>query len=114
MEYIMGTSSTLDLTARLEELWREHKPLTLSRLSAVESALQAREAGDLSSDLCSEAALESHKLAGSLGTFGLQEGTEAARAIEVWLDSYASGNPRSVREFRNNYDVLASAVMSRG
>ncbi|GAC1645166.1 MAG: hypothetical protein NVS9B15_02630 [Acidobacteriaceae bacterium] len=109
----MGTSAALDLRTRLDQLWSDHMPLTLSRLSAVEAALCAFESGDLRPDLCAQAAMESHRLAGALGTFGLQEGTEAARSIEMWLDAYACGNPQSIREFRELYVSLAASVMSR-
>lgn len=70
----------------LAALWAEHRGTNLDRIAVLErtaDALLRRRADD---DLLLEGARAAHKLAGSLGTFGLQEGTDAARLIEAELE----------------------------
>lgn len=51
-------------------------------MQLLEDAVSALGRGALDADGAAEATREAHKLAGSLGTFGMPEGTTQARAIE--------------------------------
>jgi len=70
----------------LNRLWTRFLPEIEHRLALVESASGAASAGALDSATRQAAHEAAHKLAGSLGTFGLQRGTELARQIEHILD----------------------------
>jgi HPt (histidine-containing phosphotransfer) domain-containing protein len=76
-----------DLDATIAALWREARPRVLARIDVVAQAAAALRAGRLDADLAAHARREAHKLAGALGTFGLPDGTETARAVEQRLEA---------------------------
>ncbi len=71
----------------LKQLWVRHKPTIVERLEAFEHACAMASALDPKAR--EEARSIAHKLAGSLGTFGLQEGTEKAREAEAIFNGEA-------------------------
>ena len=71
--------------ALLSDLWQRNLPLIEQRMAVLERA----SAGPITEELRSEAANVAHKLAGSLGMFGYQQGTEIARELECLLESPA-------------------------
>jgi HPt (histidine-containing phosphotransfer) domain-containing protein len=86
--------------AGLNEIWRRTRPALLARVASIEQATLASAA---------EAEIESgrtdsHRLAGVLGTFGLDRGTELARELERSLDEpsarVATHTRRLVTELR--------------
>jgi HPt (histidine-containing phosphotransfer) domain-containing protein len=66
----------------LARLWAKFLPEIEQRVAVLDAAARALEAGTLSDELREAAHAAAHKLAGSLGTFGLQRGTEVARRAE--------------------------------
>src|SRR5579871_2387613 len=80
-------TSPEELQAKLQKMWQQVLPLMMRRLEVVSRASQELAAGALNADLHSEAIHEAHKLAGALGVFGLQEGSECALKIEQLLES---------------------------
>lgn len=70
--------------ALLAVLWQRVRPLVEERLATIELAATA---APLTEELRKEAANSAHKLAGSLGMYGYDEGTRVAREIEILLDS---------------------------
>lgn len=67
-------------------LWERHGPTNDERVDLLErAALALLESDHLPADARSAAEAAAHKLAGSLGTFGLDEGTELARRAEAML-----------------------------
>lgn len=73
------------LADALARLWTKFLPEIERRLAVLEDAAQALREGSLSAELRAAAHADAHKLAGSLGTFGLQRGTELARRAELLL-----------------------------
>jgi len=69
----------------LERLWIKFLPEIEQRVAVLEAAAQALAAGSLLAGQREAAHAAAHKLAGSLGTFGLQRGTDLARQVEVLL-----------------------------
>ena len=69
------------LDEALAAIWERSRPVVAERLATVEAAA-APDAGD---DARREGLRAAHQLAGSLGTFGIHEGSEVARAIELEL-----------------------------
>jgi CheY-like chemotaxis protein len=67
----------------VKELWEQARPLALDRLNAIDDAVAGVMSGTLDGDVRARAQSEAHKLAGSLGTFGLREATERAAALEI-------------------------------
>jgi HPt (histidine-containing phosphotransfer) domain-containing protein len=69
----------------LGELWLRTRPIVEERLAMLDKAAAASAAGSLDEQLRTEAASSAHKLAGSLGMYGYDEGTRVARELEVML-----------------------------
>jgi diguanylate cyclase (GGDEF)-like protein len=78
-----GRGLDAGLAEMVKELWEQARPVALERLNVVDDAVAAVMAGTLDDDLRDEAMRVAHKLAGSLGTFGLREATDRAAALET-------------------------------
>jgi len=75
-----------DKTASLlAALWVRNRPLVEQRLALIDRAAALAAADALTAELREEAGGAAHKLAGSLGMYGYDEGTHIARQIEVML-----------------------------
>jgi len=74
------------LSKKIDELWCKNLSLVYSRIETIQDAINGLRNDRLSRDLRAEAARQAHNLAGVLGTFGLQGGSEAAATIEQILD----------------------------
>src|SRR5262245_47753177 len=77
-----GRGLDAGLTATVQELWEQARPVALERLNVLDDAVAAVMLNALDDDLRERALRESHRLAGSLGTFGLRDATERAAALE--------------------------------
>jgi HPt (histidine-containing phosphotransfer) domain-containing protein len=73
------------MTAALERMWTKFVPEIENRFAIVETAAVASSAGTLTTEVREAGHQAAHKLAGILGTFGLQNGTDLARRIEHLL-----------------------------
>jgi HPt (histidine-containing phosphotransfer) domain-containing protein len=73
----------------LAEVWRRNQPLVLDRIAVLEHAAEAAANDELDCGMRRDATSIAHKLAGSLGMFGLHEGTRLAREIETALESHS-------------------------
>jgi HPt (histidine-containing phosphotransfer) domain-containing protein len=93
------------LQAAMAQVWQKSLPLLRERVSTLERALTAVQNNQLTPELRSNAALEAHRLAGLLGTFGYPEGTDAARMFETVFDSDAILQP-------NLPETLAPALVT--
>ncbi len=83
----ISKESKQKLQQSINKIWDRVKGSISERLSVLEQALIAGKNGQLETDLQNEAEQEAHKLAGSLGTFGLNYGSDLAREIETLLAS---------------------------
>jgi len=70
------------LAGALDALWARFLPDIELRVFQLQAAAAALEAGALRPEQQQEAHSAAHKLAGTLGTFGLTRGTELARELE--------------------------------
>lgn len=70
------------LDARLRAIFENSKDDFRRRVSTLEAAVAAIRAGSLGEELRATAERDAHKLAGSLGTFGLARGSELACELE--------------------------------
>jgi HPt (histidine-containing phosphotransfer) domain-containing protein len=69
----------------LSRLWTKFLPEIEARVELIEIAAQALAAGSLPDEQRVAAHAAAHKLAGTLGTFGLHRGTDLAREAELTL-----------------------------
>jgi HPt (histidine-containing phosphotransfer) domain-containing protein len=69
----------------MSRLWAKFLPEIERRVNVLDAVASALAVGTLPPQARQNAHGEAHKLAGSLGTFGLQRGTEVARQAELAL-----------------------------
>lgn len=79
----MGSAQSSALAEAMNRLWAQFLPQLEERVAALEMAARAVAEGTLTTALREEAVAAAHKLAGTLGTFGLNDGTELAREAEI-------------------------------
>ena len=96
--------------ALLAALWIKIRPMVEERLATLEAAAHAAASGALGEAQRKEASGAAHKLAGSLGMYGYDEGTAVARKIEVLLGKAAPDAAR-LRELNAE---LRRAVFPQG
>ena len=70
------------IEALLADLWQRHLPTLRERLDLLDRAAAEAASGTLAEASRLEALSIAHKLAGNLGMFGHQHGTEIASAME--------------------------------
>lgn len=81
------------LSSAVTELWKKFQGKMSSRVEVLDQATKALVAGTLSDELRQKALQESHKLAGSLGTFGFVDGSILAGEIEkLWQPEVTLGS----------------------
>ncbi|NEO83391.1 MAG: response regulator [Spirulina sp. SIO3F2] len=68
--------------AAVAQMWQQFREPILARLEAIETAIAALEANQLTEDLRADAEAQAHKLVGSLGMYGLMAGSDYARQLE--------------------------------
>jgi diguanylate cyclase (GGDEF)-like protein len=75
------------------KIWERAKAKTLQQIEVLEAVVGLTPTSEKSDRLWKRARQEAHKLAGSLGTFGLAEGTQLARQIEQFLQLETTLSP---------------------
>ena len=71
----------------INKLWQKYRGLMVQRMEVLQKAADALRQGDLSYELQESACQSAHKLAGVLGMFEREDGTEIARKIEGILQT---------------------------
>lgn len=101
------------VSAMLDQLWLKFLPQIQERLSVLDRAAAALAQSNLSPALRAEAHSAAHKLAGSLGTFGLDNGTALAREAENLLAPEAPLPPDAPYRLDQLVRELRSIILSR-
>jgi PAS domain S-box-containing protein len=73
------------ILSSVNKVWQKFQGRVIEEVGILEKAAQALTEKSLNSELHSQAKREAHTLAGSLGTFGIPEGSKIARKIENLL-----------------------------
>jgi diguanylate cyclase (GGDEF)-like protein len=81
------------LRVALAGMWEQFRGSLSDQVSVLEDAAVAALSGDLAPEPRDRARSEAHKLAGSLGTFGLARGSDIAREVESWFASGVGADP---------------------
>lgn len=103
-----------NLDQKMQELWRKHRSASLARLEVVERALKALNKRALTEELRAQATGEAHKLAGSLGTFGMAFGSAIAGEIEDFFSAYGSASmQKDSAEIHDRFDRLKREIENR-
>jgi HPt (histidine-containing phosphotransfer) domain-containing protein len=88
-------------------LWADAKPRLQGRVEVLRSAADEALVGRLDDERRREAEGEAHKLSGSLGMFGLAEGSRLANLIELALEGT---DALSATELAEQVRALSDAV----
>jgi HPt (histidine-containing phosphotransfer) domain-containing protein len=98
------------MSEALGRLWAKFLPEIEKRTAILEAAVTAIKSASLSEEEREAAHQAAHKLAGVLGTFGLQRGTELARQAEL---AFAEEQPAHASELSAWVGELRSLIDSR-
>ncbi len=102
----MAESAELSTQKLLAELWKKNQSLILERLAQLDASADASASGCLPEELRAAAESTAHKLSGTLGMFGYQEGTNIAREMEQELQSAEPDASRLATLSRSLREVL--------
>jgi HPt (histidine-containing phosphotransfer) domain-containing protein len=87
----MTRSSTVEqVQVTLCDIWDRAYPVVLERVRTIEDAIAELSKQHPQGKPIDAGRADAHKLAGTLGTFGLDRGTELARALEARLSASSS------------------------
>jgi HPt (histidine-containing phosphotransfer) domain-containing protein len=100
------------LAEALDRLWKQFLPQIEERVARLEAANDALAAGRLSDQQRVDANSAAHKLAGTLGTFGLTRGTILAREAEL-LYSGGETDPAALTQLREITEQLKALISVR-
>ena len=90
----------------MNRLWEKFLPQIEERVTILQNAAASLATGNLEPNDRQKAAEEAHKLAGVLGTFGLNEGTNLAREAESLYD----GSLDEIRPFTARLSAIAAQL----
>jgi HPt (histidine-containing phosphotransfer) domain-containing protein len=93
----------------LARLWTRFLPEIEQRVSIIEAAAKALTAGSLEEPQREAAHAAAHKLAGTLGTFGLHRGTEIAREAELLLQKLPLSDAASLGIYAKELHAILDA-----
>jgi DNA-binding response OmpR family regulator len=104
-------SSQQQLGRSVSEIWQRTKGMSLQRVKLLTQVVQALKTGSLTPDLQQQAIQNAHKLAGSLGTFGFEEGSHLAQQLESVLQSSLNKlTPTAQRRALSRIEPLVTAL----
>lgn len=84
------------LQGAMAKIWDRFQGGLSDRLTVLDLAVAEVEKGEIQKELREQAQQEAHKLAGSLGTFGLASGSKIAREIELLFEAEISINQEQI------------------
>ncbi|MGL5924333.1 response regulator, partial [Chroococcidiopsis sp.] len=91
--------------SRTAKVWEKHKDKIVAQVAVLGQAARALVQNELTPQLRQQAHAEAHKLAGSLGIFGLMAGPHLARELELLL------HPDIVLETAQNQQIVILAQL---
>jgi chemotaxis protein histidine kinase CheA len=104
-------AASTDLAAALDRLWHRFLPELRERVAIVESAVHSLASAALTPAQQEDAHAAAHKLAGVLGTFNLERGTDLARELELAFDS--APDPASAPRLAQSTAELRALIDAR-
>lgn len=101
----------LDLS--VAEIWQRTKSMSMQRIRVLEQVAEALKTNRLDRRMQQQGVENAHKLAGSLGTFGYEEGSNLAHQLENLLQS-SPGTPTSAEQkyLASQVEPLLSALQA--
>jgi HPt (histidine-containing phosphotransfer) domain-containing protein len=100
------------MTDDLAGIWKEFLPIIREQLQAVEDAVRAAVDQKPDDEVFRNGVSAAHKLAGSIGSFGLMEGSRAASEIERSLRASTQVDATQARQLSELVATLRKEVES--
>ena len=97
----------------LATLWSRSRETISERLDVLRTTHRALRANPADKNARRAGANAAHKLAGILGTFGLPDGTNLARHVEVMLESAAPLRPFDLESLQKAIDQLHQMIEAK-
>ncbi|BAZ06474.1 response regulator [Calothrix sp. NIES-3974] len=94
----------------IAQIWQRHQPRVQEQLAVLTQTVTAAQNQQLSPQLQNTARQEAHSLAGSLGTFGIGNGSIIARQIETILQSHQDFSTQEVAHLSDLVDQLHQEI----
>ena len=104
------TATPPTMAEALARIWTKFLPDLEQRVTILEEAAQALAAGSLNKEQRASAHAAAHKLAGTLGTFGLHRGTDLARQAKL---GFAEENAASAADLSSWITELRTVIDQR-
>jgi HPt (histidine-containing phosphotransfer) domain-containing protein len=101
------------IAARLDEIWRRSRPTVLERMTVLRSACEALALNLADADARTHGREAAHKLSGTLGVFGLPQGTQLASSIEDLLLASDLLTREDLASLRNQIAKLDALIATR-
>jgi diguanylate cyclase (GGDEF)-like protein len=98
---------------RFEQIWLRYQVRAHEQLGILDGAIQALTDQTLDDDLRLRARREAHTLAGSLGMFGVIDGSNLARQIEAYLELDHPLQPSDATQLRDWLETMRHAIAQR-
>ncbi|NJL01620.1 MAG: response regulator [Spirulinaceae cyanobacterium SM2_1_0] len=106
-----STDKAAATRAAVAKLWQNFKQPIFARLADIDVAVTALQAGSCSAECRHQAERQAHKLAGSLGMFGLSAGSDLARQVEQLAIALSDApSPEQIAEFYQQAAALRSLL----
>lgn len=98
--------------AALSSVWEKYRQRSKQQLATLESALKALKKGELSQSDREEAILIAHNIAGNLGTFGFDTGSQLAKELEQLLHTDISQETESSLQLDTIFKALSQEIFT--
>jgi DNA-binding response OmpR family regulator/HPt (histidine-containing phosphotransfer) domain-containing protein len=102
-----------DLPEFLMEIWSRHHDQMLDRVATIERAITDLDLQSLKPENRDRAWQSAHTLAGALGTFGLELGSETAKQIELLLGKNTDLTPDKIPQLQSCVALLRQEIGSK-
>jgi DNA-binding response OmpR family regulator len=97
----------------LTAIWNRHYPEMLDRVASIDQVLMTIADRSFTPEIRHQAWQSAHTLAGSLGTFGLNLGSQVAKKIELSLAGDQDLTPADLLQLQTGVDCLRQEIASK-
>jgi DNA-binding response OmpR family regulator len=106
-------ATTKDPLDFLTAIWNRHYPEMLDRVASIDQVLITLADRSFTPEIRDQAWQSAHTLAGSLGTFGLNLGSQVAKQIELSLAGDNDLTPADILQLQTGVDRLRQEIASK-
>jgi DNA-binding response OmpR family regulator/HPt (histidine-containing phosphotransfer) domain-containing protein len=110
---VSQNGSSEDPLQFLTTIWNRHYPQLLDRVASIDRVIAATENRSLTTEIRRLACHSAHNLAGSLGTFGLPQGSQVAKQLELLLAENTDLTDEHLLQLQTGVDRLRQEIVSK-